>query len=322
MTYGRLLLERFFNYFWYRETPGLLWLLWPLELVYKALVARKRLDPRVEPMKPPCVVVGNVTVGGTGKTPVVIALVRYLQSKGLTVGVISRGYGRTTSGLLEVTRSRLVSDTGDEPMLIHRSCNVPVVVAEQRAIAYEYLQDRVDVVLSDDGLQHTGLRRSIEIAVVDKHRGFGNGHCLPLGPLREPAARIRTVDYIIYRGSKSQGGAYLAPQDFYEDSGQTLSIEQMLVKHPVIEIVTAIGAPQRLQADLEALGFSVKLRAFPDHYQFNDQDFVNTSHAVVVTEKDAVKLPESVQGVWVYRTQMRIPETTLTNFWTQLEALL
>jgi tetraacyldisaccharide 4'-kinase len=273
-------------------------------------------------MKPPCVVVGNVTVGGTGKTPVVIALVRYLQSKGLTVGVISRGYGRATSGLLEVTRSSLVSDTGDEPMLIHRSCNVPVVVAEQRAMAYECLQDRVDVVLADDGLQHTGLRRSIEIAVVDKQRGFGNGHCLPLGPLREPAARIRTVDHIIYRGSKSQGGAYLVPQGFYQDSGQTLSLEHMLAKHPLIEVVTAIGAPQRLQADLEGLGFGVTLRAFPDHYQFNDQDFVNARHAVVVTEKDAVKLPASVQGVWVYRTQMRIPETTLTNFWTQLEALL
>lgn len=316
------MLERLFNFFWYRESPGLLWLLWPLELVYKAVVARRRLDPRVEALSPPCVVVGNVTVGGTGKTPVVIALVRYLQSKNLSVGVISRGYGRRSSGLLEVHSASAVSDTGDEPMLIHRSCNVPVVVAEQRTLAYQYLQDRVDVVIADDGLQHTALRRSIEIAVVDKQRGFGNGHCLPLGPLREPAERIRSVDHIIYRGSKTQGGAYLAPQDFYQSESGVLSVDQMRASHPTLTVITAIGAPQRLQQDLEGLGFSVKLRAFPDHYQFNDQDFVNARHAVVVTEKDAVKLPESVQGVWVYRTQMHIPETTLTNFWTQLEALL
>ena len=322
MGYGRLLLERFFNFFWYRETPGLLWVLWPLELIYKAVVARKRLEPRIEPMTPPCVVVGNVTVGGTGKTPVVIALVRYLQSKGLSVGVISRGYGRASSGLLEVDGSCLVSDVGDEPMLIHKACQVPVVVAEKRALAYQYLKHRVDVVLADDGLQHTALRRSIEIAVVDKQRGFGNGHCLPLGPLREPPERIRSVDHIIYRGSKSEGGAYLVPQDFYQVEGNTFSLAQMLAKHPTIDVVTAIGAPQRLQADLEALGFRTRLRAFPDHYQFKDTDFVNTGHAVVVTEKDAVKLPQSATDVWVYRTDMRISETTLTNFWTQLEALL
>lgn len=322
MRYGRLLLERFFNYFWYRESPGLLWLLWPLELVYKAVVTGKRSDTRVEPMTPPCVVVGNVTVGGTGKTPVVIALVRYFLSKGLTVGVISRGYGRSSVGLVEVDSASLVSDTGDEPMLIYKSCKVPVVVAEQRAMAYQHLRHRVDVVLADDGLQHTGLRRSIEIAVVDKQLGFGNGHCLPLGPLREPAERIRSVDHIIYRGSKAHGGAYLVPQDFCQAGGQALSLEQMLAEHPTIEIVTAIGAPRRLQADLQALGFSTRLRSFPDHYQFKHSDFINTTHTVVVTEKDAVKLPDSANDVWVYRTQMRIPETTLTNLWTQLEALL
>ena len=322
MGYGRLLLERFFNFFWYRETPGLLWLLWPLELIYKAIVARRRLEPRIEPMAPPCVVVGNVTVGGTGKTPVVIALVRYLQSKGLRVGVISRGYGRSTSGLLEVHDALAASDTGDEPMLIHRSCHVPVVVAEQRVLAYQHLQDRVDVVIADDGLQHHALPRSIEIAVVDKQRGFGNGHCLPVGPLREPPERIRSVDHIIYRGSKSPDGAYLVPQGFYQAGGQLCSIEQMRADHPNIDIVTAIGAPQRLQADLEALGFRTRLRAFPDHYSFKDSDFINTGHAVVVTEKDAVKLPESATDVWVYRTEMRIPETTLTSFWTQLEAFL
>lgn len=322
MSLARQLLERFFNFFWYRESPGLLWLLWPLEWIYKAVVAGRQLEPRVQPLSPPCVVVGNVTVGGTGKTPVVIALVRYLQSKGVRVGVISRGYGRSSSGLIEVDDSRLVSETGDEPMLIYKSCQVPVVVAEQRALAYDYLQNRVEVVLSDDGLQHKALRRSIEIAVVDKQRGFGNGHCLPLGPLREPAERIRSVDHIIFRGSKTQGGAYLMPQDFCQQGGATLSIEHMLKEHPNLLVLTAIGAPQRLQADLQALGFSITLKAYPDHYGFKASDFSHPGHTVVVTEKDAVKLPASAKGVWVYRTQMRLPEATLTNFWTQLEGLL
>lgn len=322
MAIGRRVLERFFNFFWYRESPGLLWLLWPLEVLYKSVVTRRYRNPRVESMSPPCIVVGNVTVGGTGKTPVVIALVQYLQSKGLSVGVISRGYGRSSRGLLEVDAERTAEETGDEPILIHQACQVPVVVSEQRVLAYDHLKHRVDVVIADDGLQHLSLPRSIEIAVVDKQRGFGNGHCLPLGPLREPAERIRHVDHIIYRGAKTRDGAYLVPRDFYQADRGVVSLEHMLARHPSIEVVTAIAAPERLREDLESLGFNVTLKAFADHYQFRDSDFLTTSHAVVVTEKDAVKLPASVKGVWIYRTHMHLPATTLTNLWTQLEAML
>jgi len=270
-------------------------------------------------------VVGNITVGGTGKTPFVIALVLWLRSQGLQVGVVSRGYGRTLRTPLEVSQQTSAEAAGDEPLLIHQASGAIVVVDEDRARACSTLSGRVDVVVSDDGLQHHAMARSIEIVLVDAERRLGNGHCLPVGPLRQPAARLKSVDYEILRASQADSEcAYLRPLGFTSiRDQQRRSISEMQAISPTINVVTAIAAPERLRSDLEDLGFKVHLRSFADHHQFSLADFQGLAdNAIVITGKDSVKVPAELSNCWVYQVEMQIPEPVLQSLWTQLKELL
>ena len=318
-------LERFLTQRWYAQSPGVLWLFWPLEWIYRAVIWTQLRHLPSKKSVPPCIVVGNITVGGTGKTPFVIALVLWLRSQGLQVGVVSRGYGRTLRTPVEVSQQTSAEEAGDEPLFIHQASGAIVVVDQDRARACSTLSGRVDVVVSDDGLQHHAMARSIEIVLVDAARRLGNGHCLPVGPLRQPAARLKSVDYEILRASQADSEcAYLRPLGFTSiRDQQRRSISEMQAISPTINVVTAIAAPERLRSDLEDLGFKVHLRSFADHHQFSLADFQGLAdNAIVITGKDSVKLPAELSNCWVYQVEMQIPEPVLQSLWTQLKELL
>ena len=307
---------------WYRGDRWL-WLLRPLECLFRLLAAMRRrlyqfsvFSSYRAPL--PVVVVGNITVGGTGKTPIVIALVEAMQAKGLRPGVVSRGYGATSTQyphMLGEASDALQS--GDEPLLIYRRTNVPCVVDPDRARAVQTLleQAEVDLVICDDGLQHYSLVRDFEIAVVDETRGLGNGFCLPAGPLREPASRLQTVDRVLYRGSddSENGVRYIAQAWVNLETGEQRSLCPFS-DAGTIWAVAGIGQPQQFFSTLQALGLDVQPRIFPDHHIYTAQDFsLMSEDLILMTEKDAVKC-RSLAGpnAWYLRIDAQLPASLVT----------
>jgi len=303
------------------------WLLWPISLIYALLVvARKGLyslrvfDSQRLPV--PVIVVGNVVAGGAGKTPVVIALAAHLRQRGLPVGVISRGYGRTSRACQEVTPTSSAQDAGDEPVLIRQRTGVPVFVARARVQAASALLTRypqTQVILSDDGLQHLPLHRGLEIGVFDD-RGVGNGFLLPAGPLREPWPR--TLDLVLHTGTKPtfdgfQGQRGLARQALRADGSQVLLSNNL--KKPLLALA-GIAQPEAFFAMLRAMGLTLaNTLALPDHYDFNSwlpNDY--KGYTLICTEKDAVKLwPLEPEALAVPLTFV-VPDA----FWQALDAKL
>ncbi|QNK67772.1 tetraacyldisaccharide 4'-kinase [Variovorax sp. PAMC26660] len=284
---------------WLHRGP-LACLLWPLSLLYAALFAVRgwlyRLGwLRTARVQVPVIVVGNVIAGGAGKTPVVMAVVRHLQARGLQVGVVSRGYGRRTDDCREVLDDSDPHDVGDEPALIRHATNAPVFVARQRVEAARALLARhpgTQVIVSDDGLQHLALGRDIEICVFDD-RGIGNGWRLPAGPLRE--AWPRRCDLVLHSGERPAfAGGYTATRNLAADAltsdGKHVPL-QTLEGQAVIALA-AIARPEAFFEMLRARGLTLaETIALPDHYDFDGwQRPSNTTHALVCTEKDAVKL--------------------------------
>ena len=310
---------------WYGR-PGLLWMLVPLELVFRAIVAlRARVRSRVLPPVP-VIIIGNITVGGSGKTPLVIWLANALQARGLRVGVVSRGHGGGGPFPLRVDGRTAVVDCGDEPALVARSTGAAVVVdPDRRRALASLLQLGVDVVLSDDGLQHLALPRTVEIAVVDARRGLGNGHCLPTGPLREPAGRLASVGLVVVNGAGPfrYPGAVpmtLVPTLFRKVDGtaEPLSISAFRDRFgDRVAAVAGIGDPPRFFASLRALGFFVDEYPFPDHHVFAAGDLPagnGGAGVVVMTAKDAVKCA-GLAGVdaWYLEIDAQLPPTFLAR---------
>lgn len=284
--------ERWLLAHWY-GSPGVLGLLWPLELLVRTVarwrVQRIRRDPPV-----PVIVVGNLAVGGSGKTPLVIWLAEALQASGFRVGIVSRGYGGTGPFPLFVGGQTDPVACGDEPALIARHTGLPVVVGPDRVAALLLLVEQgVDVVVSDDGLQHVALPRTVEIVVVDAQRGHGNGHCLPVGPLREPLSRLDTVDFVVSNGAELPGGVPmgLQPRVFrrVDEPRIELSPDGFMARHGArVSAVAGIGNPSRFFATLRKLGFEPAEHPFPDHHRYRVDDLALPS-PVVMTSKDAVK---------------------------------
>jgi tetraacyldisaccharide 4'-kinase len=257
----------------------------------------------------PVVVVGNITVGGTGKTPVVIALVKALRQKGFRPGVISRGYGSQAKNYpFSVTEDGSPLLCGDEPLLIAQKTNAPVVIDANRKNAINaLLQDHdCNVIVADDGLQHYALERDIEIVVVDGQRGFGNGYLLPVGPLRETTKRLTNVDFIVTNGCSDQAITVpmrvkqstmelKATQLVSNTDGRVVALEDWSHSKQV-HAVAGIGNPSRFYASLRHLGFTVIEHSFPDHhaYQLEDLLFDDSTFdeglPIIMTEKDAVKV--------------------------------
>ncbi|WP_410499005.1 tetraacyldisaccharide 4'-kinase [Chitinibacter sp. S2-10] len=311
-------LESLIHRIWYRpRVSAYAVLLWPLSLVFSLLASvnlllfKLKIKPSIR-LPVPVVVVGNITAGGTGKTPLTIALSRSLSALGWRVGIISRGYGRSDDGeqALEVQLDSLPAEVGDEPLLMRRSLtDVPVFVARRRAEAGRALlaaYPAVDIFLCDDGLQHYALQRDFEVCVIDGARGLGNGLRLPAGPLRESIRRLKSVNAVVINGVLPErtelassigqyidgyGSSYqmtLQAEHCYRlnDPGQTRSAADFTEP---LHAVVGIGNPRRFFNTLSGLGFCFSEHVFPDHHAFELADLPPLGE-IIVTEKDAVKL--------------------------------
>lgn len=256
----------------------------------------------------PVIVVGNITAGGSGKTPLVIWLVNWLIAQGLRPGVISRGYGGHARHCMEVQSDSAAAEVGDEPVLIHAQTQVPVVVGRDRVAAARTLLSHhpdVNILVSDDGLQHYRLQRQLELAVVDAGTELGNGLPLPAGPLREPRSRLQSVDAVIhiFRGDTTRA----APLQGYRADYTLGRAYRLLSRDEKIELVnmprgpwlavTGIGHPQGFYALLTQLGWTFEQKTFPDHYAYAAQD-IPLGKPVVMTEKDAVKCAAFARPDW------------------------
>lgn len=276
-------------------------LLYPLALIFRLLRAIRRLSYRLGIKKchrfsVPIIVVGNITAGGTGKTPLVIYLIELLRRAGYKPGVVSRGYGGSGNDVPNiVTRESLATTVGDEAVMIVHRTGVPMVVCRKRVTAVRQLlaSHDVDVIISDDGLQHYAMARDIEIAVIDGERRFGNGWCLPAGPLREPVARLKEVDLIVCNGEGQKGefSMHLLPGHFYQVNDPNVQQKaEDFNKDEEVYAVAGIGNPKRFFHVLELLGISFIECAYPDHHRYipRDLDFAMQT-PIIMTEKDAVK---------------------------------
>ena len=300
---------------WYAGAPWL-WLLRPLELLFRAVAAARRWYWQGGPGRPwrapvPVVVVGNLSVGGTGKTPVVIALVEALQARGLRPGVVSRGYGAAAGARFphRVGAESLSAECGDEPLLIHHRTGAPCVVDPDRPAAVRALlaDAAVDLVICDDGLQHYALHRDLEIVVMDAVRGLGNGWCLPAGPLREPPSRLRSVPWVLYRGGDgaADGVRYVVDGLYPLCPGETGQPPEP----QTVYAVAGIGQPEQFFDSLRARGYRVRPVVFPDHHPFSASDLAPLDDApLIMTEKDAVKCRAfATPGQWYLRISATLP---------------
>ncbi len=325
---------------WQRKGGGALVLL-PLALVFAAIVAARRALYRARMLPAwrapvPVLVVGNVTVGGTGKTPLVIAILELLQRHGWTPGVVARGYGRVPPreqdplGVVRVYPDVATPEHfGDEPVLIARRSRVPVFISPDRAAAARALlatHREVDVVVADDGLQHYPLARDLEIAVVDGERGFGNGLPLPAGPLREPVSRLRTVDAAVVHGGPDPVAILRpAPQGPRRQFAMRLGRERFValttgderapeefalaVQGRAVAAIAGIGNPPRFFDHLAALGIRARTQAFPDHHMYQPRELkLPGAEVVLMTEKDAVKCAAFADArMWFMRVEAVLP---------------
>ncbi len=241
------------------------------------------------------IVVGNITVGGTGKTPFVSYSVQCCKEKDLKVGIVARGYGRTDeSVLIEVLDDSDVVEVGDEALMLKQQASCPIVVAADRNKAAEYLNDKydLDMIISDDGLQHYNLARDYEIIVVDGEREFGNGRCLPAGPLREPVSRLNQADIVISNGENvAYEYQYTAVHNNLvplANHSENIALEQF--SKTEVHAVAGIGHPKRFFTMLENVGINVIPHVFSDHHAFKQSDLeFNDNLPIIMTEKDAVK---------------------------------
>ena len=278
------------------------WLLWPFSLLFGALAALRRSLYHLGLLKSgrvpvPVLIVGNVVAGGSGKTPIVIALVRHLQAQGLRVGVVSRGHGRQTRDCREVRSDSAISDVGDEPALIRLATAAPVFVAPNRLQAAQSLlvhHPTTQIVISDDGLQHLSLQRDLEICVFDE-RGVGNGCLLPAGPLREPWPRA--ADWVLHSGVRPAFAGFkvqrvLAPYALRADHSQIALAQLRQSGAKPLLAVAAIAKPEDFFDMLRAQGLVLaRTIALPDHDEFDHWDArEHATYTVLCTEKDAIKL--------------------------------
>ena len=328
---------------WYKKARWLI-LLWPLSMIYRLVVVlfrkKHQSNNKLQKLAVPVIVIGNIAVGGTGKTPLLIALANILRNKGINPGIISRGYGgKATAYPLEVSSETNVAECGDEAILISEKTCCPIVVAPDRKKALKSLiaSHTVDVVLSDDGMQHYPLSRNLEICVIDGERLLANGFCFPAGPLREPIKRLTEVDFIIINGKTSELSGML--QSAIEMIVEPKFLVNLLTKEKrpfsgapfnmgsIVQAVSAIGNPQRFYDLLDELPYRVKQYSFPDHFLYTEEDFLSMDldhhQPIVMTEKDAVKCRGFAQSnYWYLLTEVSLPRSFTDEFVTQVESFV
>jgi tetraacyldisaccharide 4'-kinase len=323
------------NEIWYGKGRAPAWLraLVPVYRIGQRLDKWWQSRRRPSDLESACVVVvGNITVGGSGKTPLVIRLCRILRDAGLAPGVISRGYGGQERGLRLVSPASDPGVVGDEPLLIAQRAGVPVIVAPDRCAATRALIKKgIRVVVSDDGLQHYRLPRNLEICVIDGSRGLGNGRLLPAGPLREPIGRLESVDHIVINGDADPLPSGLAVTHMALvggllrslDGGQNWRLAQFGGCR--VNAVAGIGNPGRFFDLLRHARIKVIEHAFPDHHAFQRSDFNNMSRdlPILMTEKDAVKCRNlGLENAWFLSVEAVLPAEWEEGFLRQVRAEL
>ena len=306
---------------WYKNPSRLMvWLNYPLGYLFVALLSFRRFLYRIGILGSwrgpvPVIVVGNITVGGTGKTPLVIWLVKQLRASGYAPGIISRGYKGVAKAPKEVLDSDLASVVGDEPLLMVRSTSCPVWIGKDRPAAARGLikaHPECDVIISDDGLQHYALQRDFEIVVVDGARMYGNQFLLPFGPLREPLSRLSSVDAVVLNGSESaKAGEFqmrLSGDLFYSLTFPEKTVQADYFYNKKVQALAGIGNPSRFFSYLRRLGLDVVEHRFPDHYQFQVSDLqMLGADIILMTEKDAVKCLHFTQdNIWVLPVEAEV----------------
>lgn len=319
---------------WYRGQP-IFWLLLPLSLLFLIITAVRRwayarglLTSYRAPV--PVIVVGNITVGGTGKTPLVLALVERLRTAGYRPGIVSRGYGGESANYPRLVAAEdSASEVGDEPLLLAQRTQVPVVIDPKRGRGVQALLASADcdVIICDDGLQHLALQRDIEIVVIDGMRGFGSGLPLPAGPLRELPSRLKTVDFCVSNGEfLERASADFQPyvMRLAAEAWQPVSVATTDASQPevgsAVQAVAGIGHPERFFSMLRQQGYVVTGHAFVDHHAYLEADLsFDTKQALVMTEKDAVKCRHmALNNAWYVPVKAQLPDT----FWQHVLARL
>lgn len=316
---------------WYKaRLHPLLFLLAPLSLLFWLVTNLRRSlyalgILRRHKAQVPVIVVGNISVGGTGKTPMVVALCQWLTEEGWTPGIVSRGYGAKGPFPHSVSAEDSPEQAGDEPLLMRRRTGCPVVIAPKRTQAAEYLAKHhptVDVIISDDGLQHYALKRDIELIMLDAERGTGNGWLLPAGPLREGPWRLKGADWVISNYGRHAFARHVVdvePGDWYRvDNHQKIDLNT----NEQFYAVAGIGHPKRFFNSLAAQDISVEqCQGFADHHRFRESDFAEmTEKSVLMTEKDAGKCQSFAQPNWYYQTiEAKLPDAMKTHLLADLE---
>lgn len=332
---------------WYKGAWWL-WLLWPVSWLYRVLrYLSVQFAAPVKANPVPLLVVGNITLGGTGKTPLVLALVNALQQRGIRTAIISRGYGgKVGPGPHIISALDQPDYVGDEPYLLYQQSGVPVAVGSDRHGAMTSLLEdyQLDLIISDDGLQNRHIKGDVEWLVVDGLRGFGNGQCLPMGPLREPVSRTQEVDAIFITGPANQhlseGAEAAKQQHVYALQPSLTSLRQVHNNQPLdwpasgtqVHALAGIGNPQRFFADLEAQGLQVEATEFADHHGFSLEDLLPfQGKTLIMTAKDAVKCKPllaqleaadeaGTQQAWYYaEQQLSLPVEALEGLLAQLQ---
>lgn len=326
-------MSNFINRFWY-QSRFLPYFLKPLEAVYRCAIWLRHKAYQLSIFKShrisaPIIVVGNISVGGTGKSPVVSALAKWACAQGYNVGIASRGYGgKSGNQPLDVFSDSLPAQVGDEPLMLAKQTQVPIVVCRQRVKAAQRLVQKYqcDLIISDDGLQHYAMHRDIEIAIIDGKRLMGNGMCLPAGPLREPPKRLNEVDFILYNT--------IAPPDGYNFRYDVLGIFQLSSAMPIdkkvlegktIHAVAGIANPNGFFELLDQLGLQFIQHPFPDHHAFKKDDFgfMSANDLIIMTEKDAVKCRwfDLKNKILYLKVQAKLPEGFLKALEIKIKGL-
>lgn len=313
------------DFIWYKKNP-LAWLFWPISLIYQSVAFIRRNYLQIfsqHKFDIPIIVVGNISVGGVGKTPLVIAIADKLRERGMKVGIVSRGYGASVSQFpYEVKKNDSAQLVGDEPLLLALRTNCHVVIAPKRIDAVRYLLDnyQIDIIISDDGLQHYALGRALEIAVLDGTRLFGNGFCIPAGPLRESRKRLKKVDLVVINGLKKEynlGLNSIYNMKFIPGQLTNLSSCESVFWQDIespIAAVAGIGNPDRFFATLKELGAVFKPYYFADHHKFQKSDFYGIEKNIIMTEKDAVKCRDfATQNMYFLPINVSLDE----SFWLE-----
>ena len=322
------------NHWYKKQRTRLSILLYPFSMLF-TMIARMRKSKKIKTTYKsglPVIVVGNITVGGTGKTPVVEALCDNFIQRGMSPAVISRGFGGKAKHYpFVITKETKVSESGDEPYMLWQLLNthhtVPVAISPKRIEAVKYIEEnllQVDVIISDDGLQHYQLSRDFEIAVFDGKRLYGNGLCLPAGPLREPLSRLASVDAVLINGDSKVEKLHTKQYHFSLQAlsfinlktQQQVAIKEFVKKFNDCHAVAGIGNPQRFFDALKDLGLNIKAHPFADHHLFCESDLLfDFNLPIIMTHKDAVKCQQFAKSDWWY---LKINPVVDKHFYKQL----